>query len=78
MLDPRHIGFLRYRPLVRELQGIPQLEFMAKEVFKLAKLVEARDLTEREFKSLVDPRHDEALNLMQLQDAFRAVNNEQF
>lgn len=23
VLDPRKIGFIRYRPLVRELQGIP-------------------------------------------------------
>jgi len=78
ILDPRHIGFMRYRPLVKELQGIPQLEFMTKEVFKLAKLVEARDLTEREFKNLIDPRHEESMNLTQMQDSIRQVNNEQF
>jgi hypothetical protein len=43
-LDPRKIGFLRYKPLLRELQHIPQIEFIAKEVLKVAKLVEARDL----------------------------------
>lgn len=43
-LDPKHIGYLRYRPLVRELLGIPQLDFMLKEIIKMAKLVEAGDL----------------------------------
>jgi hypothetical protein len=36
---------------------------MVKEVIKIAKLVEARDLTERDFKNLLDPRHDESMNL---------------
>lgn len=78
VLDPRGIGFIRYRPLVKELQGIPQLDFIVKEIIKLAKLAEARDLTEREFKSLIDPRHDESMNLTQLQESFSQVNNDQF
>lgn len=27
VLDPKNIGFLRYRPLLLELQGVPQLDF---------------------------------------------------
>jgi len=46
VLDPKKIGFIRYRPLIRELQGIPQIEFITREVLKLAELVETRDLTE--------------------------------
>jgi len=39
---------------------------MVKEVFKLAKLAESRDLSERDFKKLIDPRHDESMNLTNL------------
>lgn len=55
VLDQRNIGFLKYMPLVRELQGVPQGEFIIKEITRLAKLVELRDLTETDFKALIDP-----------------------
>lgn len=45
ILDPKGLGYLKYRPLVRELSGIPQLEFLPVEIVKLAKLVEFRNLT---------------------------------
>lgn len=44
ILDHRNIGFIKYRPLIRELSGVPQLEFIVKEIQKLAKLVESRDI----------------------------------
>lgn len=36
---------------------------MIKEILKLGKLVDARDLTERDFKNLLDPRHEDSMNL---------------
>jgi hypothetical protein len=54
-LDQRNIGFLKYMPLVRELKGVPQSEFIIKEIIRLAKLVELRDLDQNDFKSLIDP-----------------------
>ena len=55
-LDPRNIGFMKYRPLLRELQGMPKIDFIAPEVLRLAKsVVEGRDLDEAQFKKLIDP-----------------------
>lgn len=62
-LDSRSIGFLKYRPLVREMQGVPQLDFILKEVQKIARLVEARDLNEEQFRLLMDPGRQESMNL---------------
>lgn len=42
----RNVGFLQYRSLVRELQGVPQLDFMNRGVIKLAKVAEKRDLNQ--------------------------------
>jgi hypothetical protein len=78
VLDPRNIGFIKYRPLVRELSGVPQLDFIIKEVQKFAKLVESRDLEPSQFKRLIDPDHIESMNLTQLQESIQKVNNEQF
>ena len=36
---------------------------MVKEIIKISKLVEIRDINEREFKQLVDPKHLESMNL---------------
>lgn len=47
---------LQYKCLVRELQGIPQLEFMNKGINKLARVVEKRDLSYIQFTNqLIDP-----------------------
>lgn len=67
VLDPRNIGFLRYRPLLREIQGVPQLDFISNEVIRIAKsVVETRDLNEEQFKRLIDPTHLEMMSLTQL------------
>lgn len=57
VLDPRKIGFLGYRNFVRELQGIPQLAFMQKDITKLADIAVSRDLSETQFLSLIDPKN---------------------
>jgi hypothetical protein len=44
-LDKNNMDQLQYKCLVRELQGIPQLEFMNKGINKLARVVEKRDLS---------------------------------
>ena len=79
MLDRRNIGFLSYRPLLREMQGMPQQDFIPVEVLRMAKtLVEQRDLDEETFKRLVDPKHIEMMNLSQLQESLNEVKNETF
>ena len=45
VLDQRHVGYLHYRSLVRELNGVPQLDFMNKAIIKLAKIAEGKDLS---------------------------------
>lgn len=69
VLDPRHVGYLRYRCLVRELQGVPQLDFMNKAVIKLAKVAESRDLGQSQFLSLVDPNNTTAMTIEQFQQS---------
>lgn len=67
VLDQRHVGYLHYRSLVRELQGVPQLDFMNKAVIKLAKIAEGRDLSLTKFLSLIDPKNEGSMS----EDAFR-------
>jgi hypothetical protein len=79
ILDPKNLGFLRYRPLLREIQGVPQLDFISNEVVRIAKsVVETRDLTEEQFKRLIDPGHLEMMSLTQLQESIQQVRNEHF
>ena len=67
MLDPRSLGFMKYRPLLKEIQGVPQLDFLPNEIVRLAKsVVEARDLDEQMFKRLFDPTNIEMMSLQQL------------
>ena len=67
VLDPKNLGFLRYRPLLREIQGVPQLDFISNEIVRIAKsVVETRDLNEEQFKRLIDPGHLEMMSLTQL------------
>lgn len=78
-LDPRNLGFLRYRSLLRELQGVPMVDFFPPEVVRVAKaVVEARDLDPIQFKRLTDPTNIEMMDLPHLQQAFKAMQNEQF
>jgi hypothetical protein len=79
ILDPKNLGFMKYRPLLREIQGVPQLDFITNEVIRLAKsLVETRDLNEEQFKRLIDPGHLEMMSLTQLQESIQAVKNDHF
>lgn len=61
-LDQRGIGQIAYKPLVRELSGMPQIQFINKEVLKLAKMAEHRDLTKELFLKSVDPYKKEMMN----------------
>lgn len=65
-LDPRSVGYLKIEPLIRQLQGIPSQDFLLRPIQKLAMLVESRDLTRVQFRSLIDSNHNENLNLEQL------------
>ena len=49
-LDERAIGFLKYPILVRELMGIPQQEFIHKDIKNVGRhIVETRDVNRGEF-----------------------------
>jgi len=78
VLDPKNFGYFKYRPLIRELQGIPQLEFLPTEIIKLAKMVESRNLTLQEFYMLVDPLRYESMNLQQFTDTMANVKSSNF
>ena len=69
VLDPRHVGYLQYRGLVRELQGVPQLDFMNKAVIKLAKVADSRDLSQSQFMSLLDPNNTTMMTIEQFQQS---------
>ena len=45
VLDQRDIGFMRYMPLVMQLQGVQMMEFINQDVAKIARMVVSRDLT---------------------------------
>jgi L-rhamnose isomerase len=64
ILDSKNIGFLRYRPLLREIQGVPQGDFLPASVNRLARtLVLSRDLDKAQFKRLIDPDNEEMMSL---------------
>jgi len=71
VLDPHHVGYLSYRPLVRELLGVPQLDFMHKVVIKLARVVVDRDLTQPKLLTLIDLDTQANMTL----DAFQSSMN---
>lgn len=72
MLDPRNQGYLQYRSLVRELLGVPQLDFMNKSIIKLARVVVGRDLQETQFLALVDPNTTASMTLEQFTQSMEA------
>lgn len=83
-LDIKSCGYLKYEPLVRELQGIRTEDFIIAPMKKLARLVESRDFNRVRFRSLVDPRHEENLSdsnftkvIMQLNSADFTITQEE-
>ena len=50
---------------MRELHGVPQLDFMNKAIIKLAKVAESRDLNESQFMSLIDSNNITMMTLEQ-------------
>ena len=78
LLDPKNIGYLNYRPLVSHINGVPQIEFLQREVLKLAKLVEARDLTLDMFKVLIDQKKQENMSFNEFQESCKALKSENF
>lgn len=78
VLDPRVLKFLCYKPFVDELTELPQLEFRQKEIVKLAKMVEQRDLTREQFKTLVDPNRKESLDFNSFGIALHSTRSENF
>lgn len=77
-LDIKGCGYLKYEPLIRELQGIRTEEFIIAPLKKLARLVESRDFNRIRFRALVDPRHEENLNSDQFTQVIMQLNAADF
>lgn len=58
--------------------GIPQLEFIKREVCTLAKLAEERDLERDQFQKLIDPNRMEQMSLTQLKDSLEKCRSQNF
>ena len=69
-LDKDKLGTMKYMTMVRALSGVPQQDFMNKSINKLASIVEDRNLTQSEFRSLIDPDRLSTMSMDQLQKAF--------
>lgn len=77
-LDHRGIGQIAYRPLLRELSGIPQAQFVPPLALKLAKAAEHRDLSLEQLKKLIDPESRSPLTLHDFQTGLAQLNSESF
>ena len=77
-LDVKQTGYIRYEPLVRQLQGINTEEFIVAPLRKLAKLVENRDFNRVNFRSLVDPKHEENMTIEIFTKAVLGLNTSDY
>jgi len=77
-LDPRGIGQHQYRPLLRELAGIPQVQFAQPHVLKLAKAAAHRDLNSEQFKKIIDHSTRASLTSHDFAEGLLKLNNESF
>ena len=77
-LDTKNCGYLRYEPLVRELQGIRCEEFIIAPLRKLASLCESRDFTRERFTRLIDPRQMVNLSHQEFSEVMMTLNSSDF
>lgn len=77
-LDTKNCGYLRYEPLVRELQGIRCEEFIIAPLRKLASLCESRDFTRERFTRLIDPRQMVNLSHQEFSQVMMTLNSSDF
>ena len=56
VLDPDQVGFLKYKPFVMRLDGVPMIQFISPELKKLAMFVVERDISAEDFNKAIDPR----------------------
>lgn len=77
-LDVKQTGYIKYEPLVRQLQGISTEDFIIAPLRKLAKLVESRDFNRVNFRSLMDPKHEENMTLELFTKAVLGLNTNDF
>ena len=71
VLDPDQVGFLKYKPFVMRLDGVPMIQFISPELKKLAMLVVERDASAEDFSREIDPRKVES---MKVEDFKRAID----
>lgn len=74
----KQTGYIKYEPLVRQLQGIQTEEFIVAPLKKLAKLVESRDFNRLNFRALIDPKHEENMTVEVFTKAIMGLNTSDF
>lgn len=78
VLDHRTTGFLKYGPLVRQLQGIPTKDFLFSGLEKLAELVRQKDLLREDFTYMVDSRTRGVLQYSEYKTAMQNLRSADF
>ena len=78
VLDQRDIGFMRYMPLVMQLQGVQMMEFINSDVAKIARMVVSRDLTKQQLQQEIDPRRITNMDLRDFTDAIKELRSDDF
>ena len=78
VLDQRDIGFMRYMPLVMQLQGVQMMEFINPDVAKIARMVVSRDLTKQQLQQEIDPRRQTNMELRDFTNAIKELRSDDF
>jgi hypothetical protein len=77
-LDPRSVGYYKIDPLVRQLSGIPTIDFMVKPLLKLGHLTEDRDLSRDQFRSMISSVTTENMNYDEFCKSILALRSSTF
>ena len=56
VLDPRSTGYFKYGPIVKQLTGMPAIEFINSKVLTIANFVVKQDLLKEELVEMLDER----------------------
>ena len=77
-LDPRSVGYYKIDPIVRQLTGIPTIDFMPKPLLKLGHLVEDSDLNRNQFRSMISSITTENMSYEEFSKSILALKSANF
>lgn len=78
VLDHRSTGYLKYKPLVQQLSGMPAKVFLDPAIEKLAEYVRQKDLLAEEFQQLLDPRLRGQVKYRDFKEALVSLRSSEF